>query len=140
MEWNKLNLKSFKTDEIKNEIYEIENREQKINWNEKVLKYEAGNNKYGFQKYETTRSFFESIYAVKISTQDAGMDQTNLLNNIVNLITNLDQKQKNVRIKMKYFQKWNFSNKRKTRERIKSINSEDNASKITNSTCASKRR
>ena len=43
---------------------------------EKVLKYEAGNNKYGFQQYETTRSFFESIYAGKISTQDAGMDQT----------------------------------------------------------------
>ena len=82
----------------------------------------------------------ESIYAGKISTQDAGMDQTNLLKNIVNLIANLDQKQKNVRIKMKYFQKWNFSNKRKTRERIKNINSEDNASKITNSTCASKRR
>ena len=48
---------------------------------EKVLKYEAGNNKYGFQQYETTRSFFESIYAGKISTQDAGMDQTNLLKN-----------------------------------------------------------
>ena len=59
------------------------------------------------------------------------MDQTNLLKNIVNLITNLDQKQKNVRIKMKYFQKRNFSNKRKTK---------DNASKITNSTSASKKR
>ena len=67
------------------------------------------------------------------------MDQTNL-KNIVNFITNLDQKQKNVRMKMKYFQKWNFSNKRKTREMIKNINSEDNASRITNSTCSSKRR
>ena len=70
---------------------------------EKVLKCETGNNKYDFQQDKTIRCLCESIYAGKTSTQDAGMDQTNLLENIVNLIINLDQKQKNVRIKTKYF-------------------------------------
>ena len=38
---------------------------------------------YDFQKFETTRSFGDSICTGKISTDEAEMDQTNLLENMV---------------------------------------------------------
>ena len=39
---------------------------------------------YDFQQFETTRSFGDSIYTGKISIDEVEMDQTNLLDNIVN--------------------------------------------------------
>ena len=47
------------------------------------LKYEAAKYKYGFQQYETIRSFGESIYPSKISINKAEMCRTNLLENMV---------------------------------------------------------
>ena len=71
----------MKTDEIKNEIYEIKKLEAKIK--RKYLKYEAGKHKYDFQQCKTLRSFGESIYSGKINIHKAEMDRTNLLGNMV---------------------------------------------------------
>ena len=71
----------MRTDEIKNEIYEIKKWEEKIK--QKDLKYESGKYKYDFQQYETIRSFGEGIYFGKMYIHDAEMNQTNLLENMV---------------------------------------------------------
>ena len=47
----------MRTNEIKNEIYEIKNWEEKIK--RKDLKYETNKCTYDFQKSETIRSFGE---------------------------------------------------------------------------------
>ena len=73
--------KKKRTDEIKNEIYEIKKLKEKIK--RKYWKHEAGKYKYDFQQYETIRSFGESIYAGKINIHEAEMDETNLLENVV---------------------------------------------------------
>ena len=74
----------MRTDETKNEIYEIKKWEEKIK--RKDLKYDAGKYKYDFQQYETIRSFGESICFGKISIHEANMDQTSLLENIKKFI------------------------------------------------------
>ena len=94
----------MRTDEIKNEIYEIKKWREKIK--RKDLKYETGKYKYDFQKYQTIRSFSESIYAGKISIHQAEMDQTNPLEKLVNFNSkprpktkeNKDKKQNSVSI------------------------------------------
>ena len=48
------------------------------NWT-KNLKYETND----FQKFETIKSFGNSIYTGKINIDEAEMDQTNLLENMV---------------------------------------------------------
>ena len=72
--------KSTRTNEIENEENEIK-CEDKIKG--KDIKCKAGKYKYDFQQYETIRSFGESIYLSKISINEANMDQTNLLENMV---------------------------------------------------------
>ena len=90
--------KNMRTDEIKNEKDEIKKWEDTIK--QKDLKYEAGKYKYDFQQYEAIRCYGESIYSSKFSILKAGMDQTNLLENMKKKkMINLDQKQKKVRIK-----------------------------------------
>ena len=64
----------MRTDEIKNEIYEIKKWEEKIK--QEDLKYKTKNYTFCFQQYETIRSFGESIYTGKISIHEAEMDQT----------------------------------------------------------------
>ena len=68
--------RKIRNTEIKNEIDEIKDWEEKIN--RKDLIYKAG--KY---KYEMTRSFCESIHNGKININEAEMDQRNLLENMV---------------------------------------------------------
>ena len=70
----------MKANEIKKEIYGIKKWEERED-----LKYEAGKYKYDFQKYQTIRYFRKSIYAGKISIQQAEIDQTNLLGNAVRI-------------------------------------------------------
>ena len=67
----------MKTDKIKNEIDEIQKREDKIK--QKYLNYDTGKYKYDFQQCETIGSFGESVYCGKISILEADLDQTNLL-------------------------------------------------------------
>ena len=71
----------MRTIEIKNEIYEIKKWEEKIKW--KDLKYKTKNYTYDFQQYQTIRSFGESIYIGKINIDEAEMDQSSLLKNLV---------------------------------------------------------
>ena len=73
--------KEIRTNEIKNEIDEIKKWEEKIK--RKDLTYIANKYKYDFQQYETIKSFSESIYTSKINTDEAEMDQSNLLKNLV---------------------------------------------------------
>ena len=58
-------------------------KNDKIKIKQKDLKYETGKYEYGFQQYETIRSFGESIYSGNISIHEADMNQTNLLENII---------------------------------------------------------
>ena len=67
--------------EIKYEIYEIKNWENKIK--QKDLRYETIRYRYHIQQSETVRSFGDSIYNGKISIDEAEMEQTNLVENIV---------------------------------------------------------
>ena len=71
----------MRNNEIKNEIDEIKKWEDKIK--HKYLKYEANKNTYDFQQFETIRSFGDSIYTGKISINEADLDQTNLLENMI---------------------------------------------------------
>ena len=47
------------------------------------LIYKTNKYKYDLQQYQTIRSFGESIYAGKITTDEAEEDQSNLLKHIV---------------------------------------------------------
>ena len=60
---------------------EIKKWEEKIKW--KDLVYMANKYKYDFQQYAIIRSFGESIYAGKINTDEAKMDQSYLLKSLV---------------------------------------------------------
>ena len=73
--------KNMKTNEIKNEINEIRKWEEKNK--QKDSKYKANKYLYDFQEFETIRSFGDSIYTGKINTDEAEMDQSNLLENVV---------------------------------------------------------
>ena len=67
--------------EIKNEIDKIKKWEEKIK--RKDFIYRANKCKYNFQQYETIKSFDESIYIGKINIDEAEIDQSNLLENMV---------------------------------------------------------
>ena len=45
--------------------------------------YRANKYKYDFQQYKTIRSFGESIYTGKTNIDEAEMDQSNLLKNLI---------------------------------------------------------
>ena len=70
----------MRTDEIKNEIDEIKKWEEKIE--RKDLKYKTNKYLSDCQQFERVRSFGDSIYTVKITIDEADMDQTSLLENI----------------------------------------------------------
>ena len=67
----------MRTNEIKNEIDDIEKREEKIN--QKDLKYKTNKYLYDFQQFETIRSFGDSFYSGKINIVEAELYQSNLL-------------------------------------------------------------
>ena len=71
--------KVMRTNEIKNEINDIKIWGSKIK--EKYLKYETKNYIYGFQQYDTEKSFGDSIYTGNINRDEGDIDQTNLLKN-----------------------------------------------------------
>ena len=71
----------MRTNKFKNEIDEIKKWEEKTKWYD--LKYKTKNYTYDFQQYDTIRSFGESIYTGKINIDEAEMDQSSLLKNLV---------------------------------------------------------
>ena len=70
----------MRTNEIKNEIYEIKKWEEKVKRED--LKYKTKNYAHDFQQYETIRSLDESIYTQKPSIVEAEEDQNNLFKNV----------------------------------------------------------
>ena len=78
-----IQIKEFfqKTSEIQDETYGITKWEDKIKRGDP--KYKTKNHTYNFQQYVTIRSFDESIYTGKINIDEAEMDQSNLLKNLV---------------------------------------------------------
>ena len=71
----------MRTNKVQNKIDEIKKLEDKIQ--RKDLKYKSNKCIYGFQQYETIRSFVDSIYTHKFIIDKAEVDQSNLLDNIV---------------------------------------------------------
>ena len=67
----------MRTNEIKNEINETKKWEEKIK--RKVLTYETSKYIFDFQKFQTIRSFGDSIYNNKINIREAKMKQVILL-------------------------------------------------------------
>ena len=67
--------------ETKSEIDESKKWENKNK--RRDLIYKTNNYKYDFQQYETIRSFSDSIFAGKINIDEAEMNQSNLLKNMV---------------------------------------------------------
>ena len=70
----------MRTNEIKNQIDEIKKWEEKgrrKDWVYKTNKY-----KYSFQQYDTISPFRDSIYNGKISINEAGIDQSSLLDSL----------------------------------------------------------
>ena len=53
------------------------------NYKKKDLKYETNRHKFNFQLFEAIKSLGDSIYNKKISKDEAEMEQTNLLENIL---------------------------------------------------------
>ena len=66
--------------EIKNKIDEIKKWREKSK--RKDLKYNTSKYTYGFQQFETIRSFGDNIYTGKTEIDEAEMDQGNTLENI----------------------------------------------------------
>ena len=73
----------MRADEIKNEINDIKKWENKIK--RKDLKYKTNRYKFDFQQFEILRSFGDSIYNGKVRIDEAEMEKTNLIENIVNV-------------------------------------------------------
>ena len=67
--------------ETKSEIDESKKWENKNK--RRDLIYKTNKYKYNFQQYETIRSFSDSIFAGKINIDEAEMNQSNLLKNMV---------------------------------------------------------
>ena len=71
----------MRNNEIKNELNETKTWEEQIEW--KDLKYKTNKYTYDFQHFETIRSFGDNIYTGKITINEAEMDQSNLVENVV---------------------------------------------------------
>ena len=67
--------------EIENEIDEVKKSEEKVKRRDFI--YKTNKYKYDFQQYETIRSFGDSIYAGNHNIDEAEMDQSNLLEDMV---------------------------------------------------------
>ena len=91
----------MRTTESKNEIDEIKKCEKKNK--QKDLIYKENKCKYDFQQYETIRSFGESIYTGIINTDEAEMDQSNLLKILIEFNDRSDQEQQKVKLKSVHF-------------------------------------
>ena len=70
----------MRTNEIKNEIDEIKNWEEKIRRKDLVKQINTKTNqyKYDFQQHDTTRSFGDNICKGKINIDEADIDQNSL--------------------------------------------------------------
>ena len=70
------------------EILKLKMKEMKLKNGKKKIKqkdliYKTNTYKYHFQHHQTTRPFGKSIYTAKIYIHEAKMDQSNLLENMI---------------------------------------------------------
>ena len=93
--------KDMRSIEIKKELNGIKEWEERIK--RKDLKYETNRYKFYFRQFETRRSFGDSIYNGKISLDEVEMEQTNLLENIVDFSNKSRPRLKKDKDKTKYF-------------------------------------
>ena len=72
-------------------------------WEEKIkrkdLRYKTNRYTHDFQHFKTTRSFADNSYTGKITIDEAEMDQSNLLENIVKFNNNSRPRLKQVKEK-----------------------------------------
>ena len=80
-------LKNMRDIDMKNKIDEIKKWEEKIKQN-KIYIYKTNKYTYDFQQYENIRLFGDSIYTGKINIDEADMDDSYLLENIVKFNNN----------------------------------------------------
>ena len=71
----------MRNNEIQNEMYKMKKFEGKIKRQD--VKYKMNKYTYDFQQFEMIRSFSGNSYSGKISIDEADMDQSNLLENMV---------------------------------------------------------
>ena len=71
----------MRNSEIQNEMYKMKKFEGKIKRQD--VKYKMNKYTYDFQQFEMIRSFSGNSYSGKISIDEADMDQSNLLENMV---------------------------------------------------------
>ena len=89
----------MRTNEIKNEINDMKKWENKIK--RKDLKYETNWYKFDFKQFETIRIFGVSIHNGKISIDESEIEQTNLLENVVDFKNKSISKSKKIKTKNK---------------------------------------
>ena len=81
---------AFANDKAKEEFNKIKKIEDTID--RKKLVYKASGNTYDFRKFTTIRTFGEDISDGKINLEEADKNQSDLLNEIKNLMIKQDQK------------------------------------------------
>ena len=89
----------MRTNEIKNEINDMKKWENKIK--RKDLKSETNWYKFDFKQFETIRIFDVSIHNGKISIDESEIEQTNLLENVVDFKNKSISKSKKIKTKNK---------------------------------------
>ena len=89
----------MRTNEIKNEINDMKKWENKIK--RKDLKSETNWYKFDFKQFETIRIFGVSIHNGKISIDESEIEQTNLLENVVDFKNKSISKSKKIKTKNK---------------------------------------
>ena len=89
----------MRTNEIKNEINDMKKWENKIK--RKDLKYETNWYKFDFKQFETIRIFGVSIHNGKISIDESEIEQTNLLEKVVDFKNKSISKSKKIKTKNK---------------------------------------
>ena len=99
----KIFSKDMRTNEIKSKIYDIKKWEEKIK--RKHLKYETKKYINNFQQYETISPFYKRIYARKDNITEVEENQSNLLENLVELNNKSRPKTKEGKDKKRYL--WN---------------------------------
>ena len=93
--------KETRANEIKNEIHETKKWEDKIKWED--LKYRTKIFTYDFYQYETITYFGDDIYTGKINVDEAKMNQSNLLKDLIELINKPNLTRKKGKIKKKRY-------------------------------------
>ena len=95
--------KNIRKNEIKNGLNKIKYLQEEVK--QKGLIYKTNKYKFDFLQCDIITSFAVSIFAGKSSTDKGEEDQSNLIENIKELIKNPHQEQRKVKVKIKILMK-----------------------------------